>query len=396
MRENDKKSVIKHDNIIYARNINAIGGVETYVYELVKKYKDKDIAVVCKTIAPKQKERLKKYCRVYIHKNQDIECKVLITNWDTSIIKYVNDEAKIYTGLHTDYSHYSQGTVPVDNPRITYIGITEVSKKSFEDITGINRTILCRNPLTIEKQDKPLILMSATRLTKEKGGDRMLALANELDKLGVNYIWFIFTTDEYNNNPVWQNDNVIKMKNRLDLDYFYSLADWYVQFSEVEGDSYSLKEALYRGIPIAVCELPYFKEIGIENGINAVYLNTDCSNVEDVAKKIINPLKFEFKPIEDGYDKIIFESKSHYEEDRLMRMKVKAIKRFYDIEEKIQREVNDEWECELDRAEYLKDNGGVEILEKIESKQKIGKEEEKEYNIPTSTKKSSSKKKRED
>ena len=113
-------SMIKHDNIFYIRNINAIGGVETYVYELVKKYKDKDIAVVCKTIAPKQKERINKYCKVYIHKEQQIECKVIITNWDTSIIKYINPEAKIYTGLHTDYSHPSQGSVPVDNKRITY------------------------------------------------------------------------------------------------------------------------------------------------------------------------------------------------------------------------------------------------------------------------------------
>ena len=37
---------IKHANIFYVRNIHAIGGVETYVYELAKKYKDYDIAVV--------------------------------------------------------------------------------------------------------------------------------------------------------------------------------------------------------------------------------------------------------------------------------------------------------------------------------------------------------------
>lgn len=45
-------SIIKHDNIVYAGNINVIGGVEQYVYELIKKYKDNDIAVVCETITP--------------------------------------------------------------------------------------------------------------------------------------------------------------------------------------------------------------------------------------------------------------------------------------------------------------------------------------------------------
>lgn len=161
--------VIKHDNIVYIRNINEIGGVETYTYELVKKYKENDIAVVCKTIAEGQRKRLEKMCRVYIHREQEIECKVIITNWDTSIIRYVNKDAKVYTGLHTDYSHYSQGKVPKDDERITYIGITEDSKKKFEEITKIERVILCRNPLSVEKsKKKPLVLMSATRLTEEK------------------------------------------------------------------------------------------------------------------------------------------------------------------------------------------------------------------------------------
>ena len=60
-------NTIKHANIFYVRDICAIGGVETYLYELVKKYKDYDIAVVCKTIAPEQRKRLSKYCHVYIH-----------------------------------------------------------------------------------------------------------------------------------------------------------------------------------------------------------------------------------------------------------------------------------------------------------------------------------------
>ena len=61
--------MIKHDNIIYVRDIHPIGGVETYVYELVKKYHDNDIAVVCRRIAPEQKKRLLKYCKVYEFQN---------------------------------------------------------------------------------------------------------------------------------------------------------------------------------------------------------------------------------------------------------------------------------------------------------------------------------------
>ena len=361
-------SIIKHDNIVYAGNINVIGGVEQYVYELIKKYKDNDIAVVCKTITPEQEKRMRKYCKVYKHTNEKIECKVIITNWDTSIINYVNEDAKVYTGVHSDYSHETQKqALPIDNPRITYICITEDSKKKFEEISGIkDRTILCRNPLTTEKIEKPLILMSATRLTKEKGGHRMLALANELDRQGIKYIWYVFTSNGYDNNPVWGNKNVIKMQNRLDLDYFYEYADWYIQFSEVEGDSYSLKQALYVGTPIVVCELPYFKEIGIENGKNAIYLDFDCFNVEKVAKALTKPLKFTFEPVKDAYDKILAKGKSHYEEERNMKVKVKANEKFEgirDAERNVYPKAGDEWVTTKERAEFLQSKGVVEIVE---------------------------------
>ena len=375
-------SIIKHDNIVYARNINVIGGVEQYVYELIKKYKDNDIAVVCKTITPEQEKRMRKYCKVYKHTNEKIECKVIITNWDTSIINYVNEDTKVYTVVHSDYSHETQKqALPIDNPRTTYICITEDSKKKFEEISGIkDRTILCRNPLTTEKIEKPLILMSATRLTKEKGGHRMLALANELDRQGIKYIWYVFTSNEYDNNPVWRNKNVIKMQNRLDLDYFYEYADWYIQFSEVEGDSYSLKQALYVGTPIVVCELPYFKETGIENGKNAIYLDFDCFNVEKVAKAITKPLKFTFEPIKDGYDKILVKGKSHYEEEINMKCKVKANERFEgirDAERDVYPKAGDEWETTKERAEFLQSKGVVEIIEEIQPKKKVEEEVEK-------------------
>lgn len=356
--------MIKHDNIFYIRNINAIGGVETYVYELSKKYKDYDIGVVCKTITPEQLRRLKKFCRVYIHTNQEIECKVLITNWDTSILPYVNEEAKVYTGLHTDYSNPIERLgIPKDDPRVTYIGITEDSKKKFEDITGIKRTILCRNPLELEEDPPVLILFSATRLSSIKGGDRMLQIANELDRQGIDYIWFLYTTDEYENNPVWENKNIIHMSNRLDLGKFMRKADWVIQPSICEGDSYTLREALYRDIPIVVCELGYFKEIGIKDGENALFLNEDCSNVTDVVKRMKKPLKFKFEPIKDDYDKLIVKSKSTYQQDLKTMVKVQCLKRYVDIETRELHTPDDEpYEVNKIRAEELLNYGDIELL----------------------------------
>lgn len=354
---------IKHDNIFYIRNIHAIGGVETYVYELAKKYKNYDIAVVCKTIAPEQLKRLKKYCRVYVHTDEKINCKVIITNWDTSIKEYINDDAKMFTGLHTDYSNPVEiGGLPKDDERITYIGITEDSKKKFEKITGIKRTILCRNPLELEEDSPVLILVSATRLSPIKGGNRMLALANELDKQGIDYVWLLFTTDEYKDNPVWKNKNIIHMENRLDIGKFMRLADWVIQPSECEGDSYTYREALYRGVPLVVCELPYFKEYGIEDGKNALFLKQDCSNVKEIAQKMKKPLKFTFEPIKDDYDKIVVKGKSKYQEELKTMVKVKCISKYNDLElDELKTPDDEPYKVNKIRAEDLIKLGYVEL-----------------------------------
>lgn len=362
---------IKHDNIFYVANINAIGGVETYLYELVKKYKNNDIAVVCKTIAPEQLTRLKKLCRVYIHKDQKIICKVAIINWDTSIINYITkdiwkENAKegegIYQTIHADYTHPSQGRVPQDDRIKYFIAITEDVKKNFIKLTNRKNVIVCRNPLEIEKDDPVLTLISATRLTEEKGGSLMLKLANKLDELNINYIWFIFTTDEYKNNPVWRNNNIIKMKNRLDVGKFIAKANWLIQPSECEGDSYTLKEALYRGVGIVACELPYFKEYNIEDGKNALFLKLDGSNLEEVANKMKKPLKFTFNPIKDEYDKIIVKGENTYEKDLNTIVKVKCIKEYFDIE--LNRFIfkNEIFEVNKIRAEYLVDLNLVKII----------------------------------
>lgn len=316
--------MIKHDNIIYARDINPIGGVETYVYELVKKYHDNDIAVVCRRIAPEQKKRLLKYCKVYEFQNEPIECKVAIINWDTTIIDYITpeiwkenlkkgDKRGIYQGVHADYTHPTQGKLPQD-PRIKeYLCITQDIINNWPKMTDSKNVRLCRNPLSLEEDKKPLILVSPTRLTKEKGGELMLQLANELDRQEIPFVWFVLTISDYLENPIFMNKNVVWIKNRLDVGSFLAIADWVVLPSECEGDSYTIREALYRSIPIVARHLKYFDEYDIKEGKNALFINE--KNVPEVAKKMTKKLKFTFEPIKDGYDELIWKGKTHYKQD---------------------------------------------------------------------------------
>ena len=168
---------IRHENIIYVRDLSEIGGVESYTYEMVKKYKDLDIAVVYKTAHPSQLERIQKYCPTYQHINEDIICKVAIINYDVTIIDYITkniwkenakDGEGIYQGVHADYENPAYTWKPPTDPRIkAYITITKYIDESFKRITGNTNTIQCYNPISEEKSNK-LVLVSATRLSRVK------------------------------------------------------------------------------------------------------------------------------------------------------------------------------------------------------------------------------------
>ena len=295
---------IIHDNIIYVNNISIIGGVETFVYELAKKYKDLDIAVVCKTIDSNQLKRLIKLVPVYFHYDEKIYCKVAIINYDTSIIDYINDEAKIYQVIHGDYTSPIYKSIPHHDRVYKYLGITKYIVKTFKEITGFENVELCYNPLEIE-HDKKIIFVTLSRLSKEKGLERMRKFAYLLDKMKINYLWFILTNNTENK---IESKNIIYVEQRLDDDYFIDIADYLVQLSDSEALSYSINKALYKNKPVIVTPLPYLEEIGVIDNVNSYIINFDCSNIKDVIKKLKNPPKFKFKKLVDNYDNILYRS----------------------------------------------------------------------------------------
>jgi len=300
--------IIKHANIIYMPHISQLGGIETYVYELVKKYNKLDIAVVTKQIELNQRKRLEQYCNVYIHTNERIECKVAIINYDQTIINYINEEAKIYQTIHADYTNPIYIEKPKPNPRVyKFIAITNYLKDKMKDMLYPNDVMLSYNPLTID-DDKPIILVSATRLHKFKGKDRMQLLANELDKQNVNYLWFIISNDR----NVITGKNIIFIQSRDDIPKWLSFASYVVLLSDSEACSYTINEALYRNIPVIVTPLPYLEEIGVKDNENAYIVKFDCSNIKDVVSKIKNVPKFNFARQSDKYNTIFAKDKSKF------------------------------------------------------------------------------------
>jgi len=317
--------MIESKNIFYISNFNVIGGVETFIYELAKKYKDYDIAVVYNTGNVNQIRRLKKYIRVYKYEHQKIKCDKAFFNYETDIID--NVEAKEYIQIIHALFKTQQNLTPRLDPKITsYLCVSERAGKEWEELTGF-KPKLCRNPLELVDEDKQdvIYLISATRLTSEKGRDRMIRLAEELEKAGIKYLWFVFTNDR----SVFISDNVVYVSPRLDIrPYIKSVKGkgYGVQLSDSEGDCYFTRECEAFGVPLIVTPIPSFKEQGLVEGKNCYYVPFDMIDVNvERFKKIPS---YDPYITQDKWGDILVKSKSRLKEEQNKEYLVEALETY--------------------------------------------------------------------
>jgi len=312
-------------NIYYFYYLNVIGGTETFLYQLAKKYKDYDLTIIYRYADAKQVERLKKYVRCIKFTGQQIECDRAFFNYGADIIGNVHAK-DYYLVVHADYEAVAKTNpnfMASFSPKINhFIGVSDLACKAFTKVTGK----LCEksyNPIEIEKPKKVLNLISATRLSKEKGKHRMEQLAAALDKEGIPYIWTIFTTDT---NAI-DNPNIVYMKPRLDITNFIANADYLVQLSDNEGYCYSVVEALGMGTPVIVTHCPVFDEIGLKNKENCFLLDFDMKNIP-IKEIYESELKFTYTPLPDSWDKFIIKNPSTYKEEINTIYTVQALKTY--------------------------------------------------------------------
>ena len=317
--------MIESSNVFYISNFNTIGGVETFIYELAKKYCDYDITVLYRTGDAKQIARLRKYVRVIHFADQHIKCKKAFFNYETDIIDHIDAEEYIQI-IHASFK--TQGLIPFVNPKINrYLSVSSAAGAEWTELTG-NEVTLCRNPLSFPNEDKKtaLLLISATRLTKEKGKQRMKRLGELLNAAGAPYIWFVFTNDtERIDNP-----NIVYMSPRLDIrPYIASVKGkgYGVQLSDSEGDCYFTRECEALGVPLLVTPVQSFKEQGLVDGKNCYYLPFDMENI-DINKIVHDIPKYAGYIGEDQWDSFLVHTKSTYQEEKEMKYKVRATENY--------------------------------------------------------------------
>lgn len=320
-----KVPILEYKNVFYFNDINSIGGVETMFWNLARKYgPTHDITIMYQQADPKQLERLQKLVHCIKYDGTPIKCEKLFCNFDISPMDKV--EAKEYSVImHSDY--HARNIIPPKHEKINrYIGVSQnVCNTAMEKLNC--HAELCYNPIVVDKPRKVLHLVSATRLTMEKGKDRMKKLADALTTADIPFVWTVYTNDL---TPI-DNPNVIYCKPRLDIADFIADADFLVQLSDTEGYSYTVLEALCMGTPVIVTPCPVYAEMGL-NEKNSITLPFDMSDIP--VKKIAKGLKkgFEYKPHDDRWDELLAPGEGNYREYLKQIVDIKILWDYFDLE----------------------------------------------------------------
>ena len=245
---------------------------------------------------------------------------MFLFGWGWDIMDSVEAKEYIQT-YHADFK--ARGISPCMDKRVTKrYGVAENTTLGIREHFGIEVETMY-NPYTPKKPRKVLNLISPTRLTPDKGYNRMLQLADALEKADIPYLWTIYTDSPKDTG----HPNMVCVPTRLDILDFIANADYLVQLSDSEGYSYSIVEALSVGTPVICTEFGVAAEQGVENGKTGFILPFDMSwiPVEDIYKGV---KKFKYIPRESHYDDVLVPGKTDYVYDENAPVTIRVVQNF--------------------------------------------------------------------
>lgn len=301
------------DIIIYISNYNEIGGVERFVENFCKRM-NKHYKITLLFDNCQNNDLLiemSDYVNILkLNKSKRYKCDYFInsTAWGYEPFKHIDAKKQIQI-IHADYRHViANWDFKYEKHKNTthHVCVGELVKTSFEQATPYKCDAIIYNLLdnTIKTETKPknkaLTLITVSRLSGEKGFDRMLKFAQLLQLNKIDYIWNVYgnLNNDYNNSIVKKFAKTKVKFNGVIRNPMPEInkADYLVQLSDTEGFAYSVYEALQVKTPCIITPFASGNE-QIENGVNGYIIPFDLQgiNLKQIVKQI--PKVNEFKEV---------------------------------------------------------------------------------------------------
>lgn len=355
-------------NLFYFRVLQELGGTEQFLYEIAKKYHSRDITVLYDSAPVGQIVRISKFVRMIKRDPSKIyRAERAFFNFNIDAIDQIEADEYIFV-CHAIYSEIGYKP-PITHPKINRI--IAVSKFAQERMAedclcrrpGIAPEV-CYNPLSLEKPQKILRIVTAARLDdRTKGAWRAARLAQALDeyseRTGRPYDWLIFSKKPC---VAIKSPNVRVMEPRLNVRDYIAEADWLVNLSnDMETYCYALNEALCYGARVVRTPLSVAEELKIPPQAELV-VGWNCEGVEKVAELMFEPAEpFKYTPPKDGWAELLVNCKSTYSPEKRPEMvEVQPVADYYDL--KLKRRVGawaEPFRVSFERAVYLAKRGLV-------------------------------------
>jgi glycosyltransferase involved in cell wall biosynthesis len=343
---------IKGKVVIYRSYLSMLGGIETAIYNLCKTlHKDYNITFLYDTADPKQLFRLKKLVKCVKYNNQKINCdKFIFYGFNpTAILDNVTCK-EIIQQICCDIKGVNLA-IQVDS-RVTKIFAD--SKNSADVFNKTYPNLKCEvlhNIFSSPERKRVLRLMTASRLSWEKGYERMKKMAKRMNQLKIPFTWDIFTNDKPNEDI----DGMYFRKPRLNVAEWMSSYDYGVQLSETESWCCTATEFLLAGTPMVLTDFPSAKE-QVKDGVNGFILNRDMSNLDFTLQKMYesNLKGFVTVPFLSAWTDLLGKkSKSNYKYDDKGGVIVKSVDNYFDTVEQRNILNGEIFEVSPERAEVL-------------------------------------------
>ena len=275
--------------IFFQKLLYVIGGIETWGLTLAKLYEDRDITFIFSEADDIQMMEFAKFCNVIVDDGvSHYKCDVLISaNYDGGAIILDRVEAKKrYQTIHSDFQAikkcygWHNFDLKIDDRFDKVIAASETAQRGLKNEFGYD-SIVIQNPL-VPLDEKPLILLTLSRASEEKGFWRMVSMAKRLEGAGKPFIWLVCSTlcvaPAELQKAIKSIPEMIEVEPQFYTKQLLHVADYCVQLSDTEAYCYSVHEALATGVPVIATKFDQAKKI-IKDGKNGYLLDFDLSNL---------------------------------------------------------------------------------------------------------------------
>lgn len=260
--------------LIYNYDLYKIGGTETFLLNFCKYYKNKNIIVMYRSGRPECINLLHKYVNLYRDDGKTrYSCDILIMgNYLAGEIGPRVSAKHKYQMIHADYTGMKQAGWSIELPKqkdTQFICVSDIAAQGLKAEFGYN-SIVNYNILDKELgENKPLVFITLSRATREKGIHRIITLCKLFEKYNKNFIWLLCGTaaeqsDTETKRQLQEIPELLMIPPHNNNKALINSADYLVQLSDTESFCYSAYEALIMNKPVIITDFPESSNIVIE------------------------------------------------------------------------------------------------------------------------------------